>query len=92
MTAKDPAERPTAEGALKRLKSVVSSQSYFTLRHRLIGKDEMKGFRSAVYENVGILMSAALLPVKFAIGIPSQTFNAVRGFIGSKSSKKKKTS
>lgn len=89
MTAKDPAERPTAEDALKRLKSVVSSQSYFTLRHRLVGKDDVKSFKSAVYENVGILMSTALLPVKFAIGIPSQTFSAVRGFIGSKGSKKK---
>lgn len=89
MRAKDPAERPTAEDALKRLKSVVSSQSYFTLRHRLVGKDYVKSSKSIVYENVGILVSAALLPVKFAISIPSQTISAVRRFIGSKIAKKK---
>ncbi len=88
MTATDPAARPSAEEALKRFRSIVSSQSYFTLRHQLVKKDETKDLKSAFYENVGIMVNAALLPVRFVIGIPSQTISAVRRFVGSRSSKK----
>jgi len=88
MTATDPAARPSAEEALKRFRSIISSQRYFTLRHRLVKKDETKDLRSAVYENVGILVNAALLSVIFAIGIPSQTISTARRLVGSRSSKK----
>lgn len=89
MTAKEPTERPTAKDALKRLKSIVSIESYFTLRRRLVGQDEVKSFNSIVYENVGILMNTALLPVKFSTGIPSQTLNAMRRLMDSKPFKTK---
>ncbi len=88
MTATDPADRPSAEEALKRLQSIVSSQSYLTLRHRLVGKDKTIGFKFVLYENVGILVKAALYPVKFAIGLPSQTISAVRKLVVSRNSKK----
>ena len=55
----------------------------------MVKKDEVKGFKSVVFENVGIFVNAALRPVKFVIGVPSQTFSAVRGFVGSKPLKKK---
>ncbi len=88
MTATDPTERPTAADALKRFKSIISSPSFFTLRHRLVGQ-ETKSFNATKCENVGILVTAALYPVKVAIGILSQTVSAVRGLVGSGGSKKK---
>lgn len=89
MTAKDPAQRPTADEALNRFQSIVKAQSYFTLRRRLVGVNEAKGFKSVVFENVAIFMDAALIPVKFVFGVPSRTMGAVRGLITSKTSKKK---
>jgi len=91
MTATEPAQRPSAADAQKRLKSIISSQSFFSLRHRLVAKEQTKDFKSIMLENVGILVNAALYPVKVAIGIPSQTINAVRGLMVSKKSKKKTT-
>lgn len=91
MTATDPSERPTAAEALKRFKTIVSSQSYFTLRHRLVGAKDTKDSKSVMFQNVGILMNAALYPVKVVLGIPSQTIGAVRGLISSKSPKKEKS-
>ena len=88
MTTQDPTKRPTADEALKRLKSIASSQSYFTLRHRLVASDASRNYGSAVFENLGILVHAALIPVKFVFGIPSQTVNAVRGVIRPKDKKK----
>jgi len=88
MPATDPANRPSAEEALKRLQLIVSSQSYLTLHRRLVGRGERINFQSTFYENAALLMNAALRPVKFAIGIPSRTVSAVRAFIGSGISKK----
>ncbi len=90
MTVTRPADRPTAAVALKQFKSIISSQSFFTLRHRLVKQKETKSFKATMYENVGILVTVALYPVKVAIGIPSQTVTAVRGgLVGSGGSKKK---
>ncbi len=88
MTATEPSQRPSAADAQKRLRSIISSQSYFSLRHRFVAKERTRDFNSVMLENVGILVDAALCPVKVAIGIPSQTISAVRGLMVSKFSKK----
>lgn len=88
MTATDPSERPAAADALKRFKSIVSSQSYFTLRHRLVErKDTPGGHESDTFENIGILMNAALHPVKLVFRIPSQTVSVVRKLMSLRFSK-----
>lgn len=87
MTAKEPAQRPTAEDALKQFYSIVSKKSYFTLRRRLVGKDEVKDFKSVAFENVCIFMDAALTPVRFALSIPSKTVRTMSGHNKSKEEK-----
>ncbi|KLO13853.1 hypothetical protein SCHPADRAFT_852018 [Schizopora paradoxa] len=89
MTAANPLDRPTAVEAQKQFNSIVRSQSFVSLRRRLVRKDEVKNRKSVIYEDVGILLDAALYPVRVVIGFPSQTIGALRGLIKPKSSKGK---
>ena len=84
MTSEKPEDRPTADDALKQLQTIISTLGFFALRHRLVKTKDEKSPKPVVLENVGILLNAALYPIRVAISIPSQTLRVVRGFIASR--------
>ncbi|KLO13854.1 hypothetical protein SCHPADRAFT_915136 [Schizopora paradoxa] len=77
MTAKKPEARPTAADALKRLQTITSTQSFFTLRHQLVEKDS-KEPESLLSENINILLDVAFHGLKIALKMPSRTISLVR--------------
>lgn len=86
MTATNPAERPSAADALRQLKSTVSSQNFFTLRHGLVGQKDTKTRTDLIFENAAILVNAALFPVKVVLRIPPRMVRALCGLTSAEGS------
>ncbi|KLO13856.1 hypothetical protein SCHPADRAFT_940066 [Schizopora paradoxa] len=88
MTAEKPEDRPTAADALKQLQTIITSQSYFSLRHRLVKRDSKSSWfvvlQNIVLQTIGILLEATFKPVKVAFRIASLTINAMRKLVDSK--------
>jgi len=90
MTAKKASERPSAADALKQFLSLVNSQSYFELRQRLIQQGETRSPLARALENIGILIDAALYPVKYVARLPICAFTSVRKAINSRRTRRVK--